>query len=104
MCDQIVPQDELDVKCADEHCGEDVFRDGPLCLNHFVEVETAAWDDHDAERQAALKGMGYVFGDPVIITENLELLSPEEYECNRYRAAVVGGGLYGANKVEEVCR
>ena len=46
---KIVPQNEQDVKrCADEHCDEYVFRGG-LCLEHFVEVETAAWDDHANE-------------------------------------------------------
>lgn len=65
MVSQIVPQNESQVKrCADEHCDEDVFRDD-LCLDHLIAVDTAAWDDEDAERQAALEGMGYIFGDPV---------------------------------------
>lgn len=59
---QILPQDEQEVKCADEHCGEDVFRDS-LCLDHFIEIETAAWDDQDAERQMVLEATGYIFGD-----------------------------------------
>jgi len=60
----IVPQDEGKVKCADEWCDEDVYRDG-LCFEHFVEAETQAWDDQDAERQVALEGLGYVWGDSV---------------------------------------
>ena len=64
MLDRIVPQVEPQVKCADEYCGEDVFRNG-LCLEHFVKIETAAWDDHDAEREMALEGVGYIFGDLV---------------------------------------
>lgn len=35
---------------------------------------------------------------PIAPDPPLAALEPEEYECNRYRAAVVGGGLYGANK------
>jgi len=63
---EIVSQVEENVKCcADEHCGEDVFRDGPLCFDHFIEVETQAWDDQDAERQGVLESVGYIFGDPV---------------------------------------
>ena len=65
MVKRIVPRIEQEVKrCADEHCGEDVFRND-LCLEHFIEMETAAWDDHDAERQMALETVGYIFGDPV---------------------------------------
>lgn len=49
MLEEIVPQNEHDVKrCTDEHCDEYVFRGG-LCLKHFVEEETAAWDDHTDE-------------------------------------------------------
>lgn len=66
MVGKIVPRIEQEVKrCNDEHCDEDVFRDGPLCLKHYVAEETATWDDEDAERQMALKGVGHVFGDPV---------------------------------------
>lgn len=63
--DLTAPDPGLEEKeCADEYCGEVPFRQG-LCFKHFVEAETAAWDDEDAERRAALEGMGYVFGDPV---------------------------------------
>lgn len=64
MLDQIVPQAEEEVKCADEHCGEDVFRDG-LCLDHFIEVETVGWDDYAAEREMVLGTVGPIvfFGD-----------------------------------------
>jgi len=51
-------------ECADEWCGEEPYRDG-LCFEHFIAVETAVWDDQDAERQMALEGVGYIFGDPV---------------------------------------
>lgn len=61
---RILPQVEQEGKCADEWCSEPVFRDG-LCLEHFVEAETQAWDDHDAEWEMALECVGYVFGDPV---------------------------------------
>lgn len=65
MAKRILPQDEQEVNCADELCGEDVFRDGPLCLDHFIEVETATWDDWDAERHTALEATGYIFDDLV---------------------------------------
>lgn len=62
----ILPQVEQQVKrCGDEHCGEDVFRNGPLCLDHFIEVETQAWDDEDAEREMILETVSHIFGDPV---------------------------------------
>ena len=59
---KIIPQIELEGKCADEWCSEEPYRDG-LCFHHFVAQETAAWDDRDAERQMALEGAGYIFGD-----------------------------------------
>lgn len=65
MSKQIIPQVEPQVKlCADEYCSEDIFRDG-LCFDHFIKVETRAWDDEDAEREMALECVGYVFGDLV---------------------------------------
>ena len=61
-----LPQKEQEVKqCADEWCHEDVFRDG-LCFKHFAEEQTDLWDAQDAERQTALEGVGYVFGDPIL--------------------------------------
>lgn len=51
MLDRIVPQDEQDVnaeECSVEGCCEYVFRGG-LCLEHYVEEETAAWNDYADE-------------------------------------------------------
>jgi len=62
--DRIVSQTDEEVKCTLEWCHEDVFRDG-LCFDCFKAEQDMAWDDQDAERRAALEGVGYVFGDPV---------------------------------------
>lgn len=62
---RILPRVEQEVKCADEWCGEPVFRKD-LCFDHFVEVETQAWDDEDAERQMVLEAMGHIFNDPMV--------------------------------------
>jgi len=44
--------------CADEYCGEDIYRDG-LCFEHFAARETAAWDDHmDEVAQAHAVSVG----------------------------------------------
>jgi len=50
------------------------------------------------ERGRIVENCGYE-AEPVTTIEELDPLPPEEWECNRYRAGVVGGGLYGANKV-----
>ena len=63
MSEQIVPQNGKDVnseaeECSVEGCCEYVFRAG-LCLEHFVKLETAAWDDHTNEvEQAHLVSVG----------------------------------------------
>lgn len=49
-----------------------------------------------AERLVEVYGWERAYLHPV---ESLEPLPPEEWECNRYRAGVVGGGAFGANKV-----
>jgi hypothetical protein len=64
MSKQIVPQDEAEVKCDYDGCQEEVFREG-LCWQHFMEEKLAEWNDQDAERETCLRGVGYVFGDPV---------------------------------------
>jgi hypothetical protein len=61
MSSKIVPQDEVEVKCFVGWCHEAVFRDG-LCWDHFIEEVNAKWDAQDAERQAALEGIGLVCG------------------------------------------
>jgi hypothetical protein len=62
MPDQIVPRVKEEVKCGVEGCHEEEFRRG-LCFQHFVEEETAEWDDRDAVRRTCLEGVGYVWGD-----------------------------------------
>ena len=63
MAKRILSQNEEDVKsdaeeCKVEGCHEYVFRGG-LCLLHYVEEETAAWDDHiDEVAQAHLVSVG----------------------------------------------
>lgn len=59
-------QIEQQVKlCANKWCDEDIFRDGPLCFDHFIEMETQTWDDEDTARQMVLESVGYIFGDPM---------------------------------------
>lgn len=65
MSENIVSQNNEEVKCTLEGCHEDEFRRG-LCFRHFVEEETAEWDDRDAVRRTCLEGVGYVFGDPAL--------------------------------------
>lgn len=64
-----------------------------FCADCLAEIQADA-DKVDPEWR---KRHGYEV-EPVII-ESLDPLPPEDYECNRFRAAVVGGGLFGANKV-----
>jgi len=64
MSEQIVSQDEAEVKCDLDFCEEPVFREG-LCWQPFCEEKIAEWDAQDAEREACAEGVGYVFGDPV---------------------------------------
>ena len=63
--EHIISQAEEKVKCGVGGCHEDIFRD-VLCLFHFIEVETAAWDDEDAERKMVLESVRYVFSDPIL--------------------------------------
>ena len=69
MAKRILSQNEEDVKsdaeeCKVEGCHEYVLRGG-LCLLHYVEEETVAWDDEDAEREMVLECVGYSWGDPM---------------------------------------
>ena len=65
MSEEIVSQDEVEVKCELEWCHEPVFREG-LCWEHFCEEKIAEWDAQDAERRVSEQGVGYIFGDPVL--------------------------------------
>lgn len=63
MSQRIVPQVAEEVKlCSYDGCDEEIYREG-LCWEHFLEEKLQEWDAQDAERRAALEGVGYVFGD-----------------------------------------
>lgn len=57
-----ITQEPAEVKCDYDGCDESIFRER-LCWEHFLEEKMAEWDAQDAERQTALEGVGYIFGD-----------------------------------------
>jgi len=56
MDNEIVPQEEREVKCSYDGCEEPVFRYG-LCFGHFADEEMRLWEDDRETKICVLESM-----------------------------------------------